>query len=242
MLLARTTRLIVFRVFGLLRPRKTEHAHGPQGWSSIETPSGRHPPPKRWPTRQQLKASRWCSGWPSVTKSWKSTKPATFQRRTQTRLRQLHEHGWNVWTVQLRRGIESTEAKSFQNDLEAARRAAQERPATVQVEERQAFVKRSHTRLRRLEEERVAEQKEFDARLSRLKEEIAQTDPPRSHRRDLFQPLRPMWTVHLVSCTFFSAHASSLHRASHCAPFVPLHAHASLKSEPTIKMFHVCVP
>ena len=30
-LLARTTRQIVVRVFGLLRPRTTEHAHGPQG-------------------------------------------------------------------------------------------------------------------------------------------------------------------------------------------------------------------
>ena len=141
--------------------------------------------------------------------------------------------------MQLPPGIESTEAKSFQNDLEAARRAAQERPATVQVEERQAFVKRSHTRLRRLEEERVAEQKEFDARLSRLKKEIAQTDPPRSNRRDVFQPLRPMWTVHLVPRTFFSAHASlyTAHRTAHRLSLYPHMRCSSLSQRSRCFMF-----
>ena len=65
--------------------------------------------------------------------------------------------------------------------LNTARRAAQERPAAAQIEECQCFIKRSQTRLRRLEEERAAEQCQPDAavaRLNRLKEEIARIDPP----------------------------------------------------------------
>ena len=55
------------------------------------------------------------------------------------------------------------------------------RPLPVQVEECQAFIERSRNRLTRLEQERVAEQKELDAalvRLTRLREEMVRVPSP----------------------------------------------------------------
>ena len=63
---------------------------------------------------------------------------------------------------------DSAERQWLTSALEQARRAAQERPAAQQVEECQAFIQRSRNRLLRMEQERVAEQKELDAALVRL--------------------------------------------------------------------------
>ena len=67
---------------------------------------------------------------------------------------------------------ESAEARWLGVALQEARRAAQER---------QAFIERSRNRLTRLEQERVAEQKELDAalvRLTRLREEMVRVPSP----------------------------------------------------------------
>ena len=76
---------------------------------------------------------------------------------------------------------ESAEARWLGVALQEACRAAQERPLAVQVEECQAFIERSRNRLTRLEQERVAEQKELDAavvRLTRLREEMVRVPSP----------------------------------------------------------------
>ena len=62
------------------------------------------------------------------------------------------------------------------------RRAAQERPLAMQVEECQGFIQRSRNRLNRMEQERIAENKELDAalvRLTRLHEEMTRAAPPK---------------------------------------------------------------
>ena len=75
---------------------------------------------------------------------------------------------------------ESLEARGLQAALKEAERAAKERPLAVQVEECQAFIKRSQNRLARLEEQRAREQQELDAamgRMAKFREEMAQSIP-----------------------------------------------------------------
>ena len=59
---------------------------------------------------------------------------------------------------------ESLEARGFQAALKEAERAAKERPLAIQVEECQAFIKRSQNRL----EERAKEQQELDVAMGRM--------------------------------------------------------------------------
>ena len=75
---------------------------------------------------------------------------------------------------------ESSEARGLQAALKEAERTAKERPFAVQVEECQAFIKRSQNRLVRLEEERAREQSELDAamaRMAKFRAEMAQSIP-----------------------------------------------------------------
>ena len=76
---------------------------------------------------------------------------------------------------------ESAEAQWLGAALEEARRAAQERPVAIQVEECQAFLQRSRNRLARSEQEVAAEQKAMEAaqvRLTRLREEMMRAPSP----------------------------------------------------------------
>lgn len=98
---------------------------------------------------------------PSVSDRWRPSKPPKFRRRwqrnadlnskripdeaaaTRARVERLEK------AVAALGETESTEAKSLLNALKAAPRAARERPVTTQVEECQAFIKRSQTQLQR---------------------------------------------------------------------------------------------
>ena len=77
---------------------------------------------------------------------------------------------------------ESVEARWLGSALQEARRAAQERPLAIQVEECQVFIQRSRNRLTPMEQERAAEQKDLDAaqvRLTRLREDMMRPSSPR---------------------------------------------------------------
>ena len=81
--------------------------------------------------------------------------------------------------------IEFTEARLLTSALKEARCAAQERPTAMQLEECQSPNQRSRYRMLRMEQERVAEQKELDAalsRLTRLRAEMSrESADPRTH-------------------------------------------------------------
>ena len=82
--------------------------------------------------------------------------------------------------------------------LQQARRAAQERLTAIQVEECQAFIQRSQNRLLKMEEERIAEQKELNAALvwlTRLREEMSRLPVPGPTQPASVQPVPPDPTV-----------------------------------------------
>ena len=93
---------------------------------------------------------------------------------------------------------DSVEARWLTSALQEARRAAQERPTAIQVEECQAFIQRSQNRLLKMEQERVAEQKELDAalvRLTRLREEMSRVPAPGPTQPASVQPVPPDSTL-----------------------------------------------
>ena len=153
-----------------------------KGWSSLETPAGwyqviRGPRPKAAPEQQwRCSSSWWQHGqWP-VAKSEKPKVQRRWQRGPVTRGTNPDEAMAAARTKvqRLERAIEalgdneSTETKWLVSALKEARRAAQERPTAVQVEECQAFIQRSQNRLLRTEQHRIAEQKELDAAMLQL--------------------------------------------------------------------------
>ena len=179
-----------------------------KGWTSLQTPTGwfqvvRGPRPKPAPGQQQWRSSSswWqCGGqWPAL----KSPTPQVrrWQRGPDTRGSNPDEvlAAARTKVSRLERAIdalgdsESPEARWLGVALQEARRAAQERPLAVQVEECQAFIERSRNRLTRLEQERVAEQKELDAalvRLTRLREEMVRVPSP-GPTQPVVSPLPP---------------------------------------------------
>ena len=73
---------------------------------------------------------------------------------------------------------ESTEVRGLQAALKEAERSAKERPFAIQVEECQAFIKRSQNRIVRLEEQRVREQQDAAMGcMAKLQEEMANSIP-----------------------------------------------------------------
>ena len=187
-----------------------------KGWSSLETPAGwyqviRGLRPKAAPGQQWRSSSSWWQHggqWP-VAKSEKSQVQRRWQRGQGTRGTNPDEvlAAARTKVQRLERAIEalgdseSAEARWLTSALVEARRAAQERPTAIQVEERQAYIQRSRYRLLRMEQERVVEQKELSAavaRLTRLREEISRVLAP--------GPTQPATTTGLPDLTLAELH------------------------------------
>ena len=146
-----------------------------KGWTSFPTPSGwyeviRGPRPKseEWPRHQQWHPRRqgW---WPAVSEPSKPRVQRRWQRGTTPRA--------NPDDVKAAR----CRARWMHLARPSLRRlGAKERFLVVQVEECQAFIKRSQNRLVWLEEQRVRQQEELDAamgRMAKLQEEMAKSIP-----------------------------------------------------------------
>ena len=183
-----------------LHPHQTWHFMPRKGWSSLETPAGwyqviRGPRPKavQWPRRQWWSSSSWwqqCGQWPELQsqkpqRRWqrgrptRGTNPDEVMAAARTKVQRLQS------AIDALGDSESAEAQWLGEALEKARRAAQERPVAIRVEECQAFLQRSRNRLARLEQEVAAEQKAMEAaqvRLTRLREEMMRAPSP-GHER-----------------------------------------------------------
>ena len=166
----------------------------------------RGPRPKAAPGQWRSSSSWWQYGqWPVA----KSEKPQVQRRWQRGQGPRGTYPGMNPDEVlaaarnkvqRLERAIEvlgdndSAEARWLTSALQEARRAAQERPTAIQVEECQAFIQRSQNRLVKMEEERIAEQKELDAalvRLTRLREEMSRVPAPGPTQPASVQPVPP---------------------------------------------------
>ena len=153
-----------------------------KGWTSFPTPHGffeviRGPRPKseEWPRHQQWHS--WSKGWwPAVSEASKPRVQRRWQRGTapraspdevkaaaRSRIERLQS------ALDALGETESAEARGLQAALKGAERSAKERPLAIQVEECQAFIKRSQNRIARLEEERAREQQELDAAMGLAK-------------------------------------------------------------------------
>ena len=164
-----------------------------KGWTSFPTPHGwfeviRGPRPKseEWPRHQQWHS--WSKGWwPAVSEASKPRVQRRWQRGTapraspdevkaaaRSRIERLQS------ALDALGETESVEDRGLQAALKGAERSAKERPLAIQVEECQAFIKRSQNRIARLEEERAREQQELDAamgRMAKFQEEMAKSIP-----------------------------------------------------------------
>ena len=160
-----------------------------KGWSAPPTPAGwyqviRGPRPKAAP-------DQWRS---CETRETARSKMATWAGRTK------HESTQGVGGSPFQ-GAEIGEghrgSRRLASSLERARRACQERPIALLVEKCQDFFQRSRNRLMRMEQERVAEQKELGAalvRLTRLHEEISRaTAAPTQPTSTPVQRESPRW-------------------------------------------------
>ena len=181
-----------------------------RGWSSLPTPSGwyevvRGPRPQsvQWPRRQQWYSSnQWSGQWPAVSESRRTPIRRRWHRNNVPRLNPDEAKAAARTRVdRLETALaalgetESAEARGLHAALKEAQRAAQERPLAAQVEECQAFIKRSQARLARLEQEQVREQKELDAalaRMARFREEMTRAVPvvPPPAESNATQPAR----------------------------------------------------
>ena len=164
-----------------------------KGWTSFPTPSGwfeviRGPRPKseEWPRHQQWHS--WSKGWwpavseaskPRVQRRWqRSTVPRASPDEVKAAARSRIERLQSA--LDALGETESAEARGLQAALKGAERSAKERHLAIQVEECQAFIKRSQNRIARLEEERAREKQELDAamgRMAKFQEEMAKSIP-----------------------------------------------------------------